>query len=90
MSNTVSDRLARIYARATTATLCDALDQIAGEPAATHAQARTWLIDELLRRSPAADAASLALCDTTDPVSQHQLAAAVSRAARADTMPSNP
>jgi Ni,Fe-hydrogenase III large subunit len=82
--SSIEKRLARVYARATTATLCTALDEAASCDGPEYAQVCRWLITEIERRSPAADAAAEALMAGDNYPSQADYARTVAAAARKD------
>lgn len=82
--SSVHDRLARLYARATTATLATALEDVAARDGTEYRQVRTWLIEELERRSPNADAAADQLVAGDRYPSHATYARTVAHAARTD------
>lgn len=83
-SNNTADRLAALYARATTPTLCDALDQVLDADGAEYVKVRAWITSELERRSVAADAAAEKALELGSLCGRPDYSRAVSRAARAD------
>lgn len=82
--SSVHDRLARVYARASTATLATALDDVATRDGNEYQQVRTWLIDELERRSAKADAAADQLVAGDNYPSHATYARTIAHAARTD------
>ena len=82
--SSINDRLTRLYARATTRTLCTALNEVASSPGAEYTQVRTWLITELERRSAAAEQAAEALFTGDRSADQQTYARTVAHAARTD------
>ena len=82
--SSINDRLARLYARAQTPTLCDALDEVATTEGPEYNHVRAWLIQELERRSPAADNAAEALFAGEKTADQQTYARTVATEARTD------
>lgn len=80
----VHDRLTRLYARASAATLATALEDVAAREGIEYRQARTWLVEELERRSPNADAAADQLVTGDRYPSHATYARTVGHAARTD------
>lgn len=84
MSTSQDRRLARLYARASTKTLCTALDEVANRDGAEYDQVRIWLIGELERRSSKADAAADQLVAGENYPSHATYARTIAEAARTD------
>lgn len=82
--SSIQDRLASVYARASTETLCTALEEIATRDGIEYRQVRTWLINELERRSPKADAAGEKLVAGDNYPSHATYARTIAQAARTD------
>lgn len=82
--SSIQDRLANLYARASTETLCVALEEIATRDGIEYRQVRTWLISELERRSPKAEAAGEELVAGDNYPSHATYARTIAQAARAD------